>query len=127
MDKTTLVSVDAERGAEIVKALDERGLKVKVALWAWLDEYEDWRLILAPPQLDKLDLRQAYGKVNDVLAAAGFTVYNSPTKMIFRMSDFFIRQLRRRFSKVARVEGMRLGGQLIGDRWIEDAYVYRIS
>lgn len=24
-------------------------------------------------------------------------------------------------------KGMRLGGQMIGDRFIEDAYVYRIS
>jgi len=25
------------------------------------------------------------------------------------------------------VEGMRLGGQLVGDRFIEDGYAYRIS
>jgi hypothetical protein len=42
------------------------------------------------------------------------------------MTDPFVRQLRRRFGKAKSVEGMRLGGQLFGDRYIEDAYVYRI-
>jgi hypothetical protein len=35
--------------------------------------------------------------------------------------------LRRIFAKTKSVEGMRLGGQMIGDRFIEDAWVYRIS
>jgi hypothetical protein len=43
------------------------------------------------------------------------------------MTDPFIRALRRLFGKTKSVEGMRLGGQMIGDRFVEDAYVYRIS
>jgi hypothetical protein len=31
------------------------------------------------------------------------------------------------FGKANSVEGMRLGGQMIGDRFLEDAYLYRIS
>jgi hypothetical protein len=42
------------------------------------------------------------------------------------MSDPFIRALRRILAKAKSVEGMRLGGQLIGDRFVEDALVYRI-
>ena len=38
-----------------------------------------------------------------------------------------IRDLRRLFGKTAPVEGMRLGGQTIGDRFVEDAYVYRVK
>jgi len=47
--------------------------------------------------------------------------------MILPMTDAFIRGLRRIFAKAKDVEGMRLGGQMIGDRFLEDAYVYRIS
>ena len=43
------------------------------------------------------------------------------------MADPFVRELRRLFGKARSVEGMRLGGQMIGDRFVEDAYVYRIS
>jgi len=47
--------------------------------------------------------------------------------MIFPMSDPFVRNLRRIFRKTKSVEGMRLGAQTIGDRWVEEAYVYRIT
>jgi hypothetical protein len=43
------------------------------------------------------------------------------------MDEPFIRDLRRIFGKAASVEGMRLGGQTIGGRGLDDAYVYRIS
>ncbi len=43
------------------------------------------------------------------------------------MTDPFIKGLRKMFGKAKSVEGMRLGLQTIGGRFIEDAYVYRIS
>jgi hypothetical protein len=100
---------------------------VNVALWAFLAEYEDWRMVIAGRQFDALDLRDAYRLVHETLALAGFTARNTPPILILRMSDPFIRDLRRLFGKTKSVEGMRLGGQLIGDRFVEEAYVYRIS
>lgn len=50
-----------------------------------------------------------------------------PVVMILPMTDPFIKGLRRIFGKTKNVEGMRRGGQMIGDRFIEDAFVYRIS
>lgn len=47
--------------------------------------------------------------------------------MILPMADPFIKELRRLFGKTRSVEGMRLGGQMIADRFVQDAYVYRIS
>jgi hypothetical protein len=58
---------------------------------------------------------------------AGFPNDKTPPLMILPMSDPFIKALRKLFGKSKSVERMRLGGQMIGDRSIEDAYVYRIS
>jgi hypothetical protein len=102
-------------------------VKIGVALWACLSEYGDWRLIVASRQLDLLDLRAAYGVLNDLMNDAGITPARAPAVMILPMNDPFIRDLRRYFGKTKNVEGMRLGGQIFGDRFIEDAYVYRIS
>ncbi len=55
------------------------------------------------------------------------TVEKTPTILIPPTTDPTVRTLRRIFSKAKTVEGMRLGGQQIGKRWVEDAYVYRIS
>lgn len=127
MDKTALVSVDIERGREVLEALDSAKVKIAVALWAFLPEYEDWRLVISARQLDSLDLRHAYRRVNDSLSAAGLTPDKTPPILILSIHDPFISALRQIFGKTKSVAGMRLGGQLIGDRFLEDAFVYRIS
>ena len=127
MDKTALVSIALGRGSEILRILDRAGSKISVALWLFASEYEDWRLLLASRQFDRVHLRAAYGLVNDALSSAGLGAEKTPPILILPMSDPTVRDLRRIFSRAKSVEGMRLGGQLLGDRFIEDAYVYRIS
>jgi hypothetical protein len=127
MDKTLLVNLEIGRSLELLAALDKANLKVSVALWAYMSEYGDWRLVLSARQFDSLGIREAYRLLHSALDPAGFTPWNTPTVMILPMSDPFIRDLRRLFSKSKSVEGMRLGGQRIGDRFVEDAYVHRIS
>lgn len=127
MDKTAMVSIDIDTGAELVERLEQSKVKVAVALWAYLPEYGDWRMILSSRQFDSLDLRDALGLLHDSLDAAGITPERAPLVMILPMSDPFIRDLRRHFARAKSVEGMRLGGQMFGDRFIEDGYVYRIS
>jgi hypothetical protein len=127
MDKVALVNLDIERGAELVGALERANLKTAVALWAVLPEYEDWRLILAARQFDSPHAGGGYGLLVDALIAAGITAEKTPPIVILPMTDPFIKELRRLFGKTKRVEGMRLGGQMIGDRFIEGGYIYRIS
>ena len=127
MDQAAMVSIDIDRGSELLHILERAKLKVNVALWVFLSEYEDWRLLIAGPQFDTPDPRDAYGLVHESLAAAGFTPRTTPPILILPTSDPFIRKLRRLFGKTKSVEGMRLGGQMIDDRFVEDAYVYRIS
>ena len=99
MDKAALVSIDVERGSRILEILNDAGLQLEVALWAVLREYGDWRLVLSSRKFDAAGLKEAYGLLHDTLDAAGFTLE----------------------------EGMRLGGQSIGNRFIEDAYTYLVS
>ena len=127
MDKAAMVSLDIDRGAELLAAVDRAKLKVGVALWMYSSEYEDWRLVVSARQFDSRDLRDAYRLLHDSLAAAGFDAGKTPLVMILPMADSSIKELRRLFGKTKGVEGKRLGGQMLGDRFIQDAYVYRIS
>ena len=52
MDKAAIVSIDTSRGADIAGILDRAKVKVVVAIWVYLSEYEDWRLVLASRQFD---------------------------------------------------------------------------
>src|SRR5271157_3191242 len=50
LDKAVMVSIDISRGAELLNALELAKLKISVALWAYLSEYEDWRLVVSARQ-----------------------------------------------------------------------------
>ena len=126
MGQALLVTINVPLGANIVEALDHSDLAISVALWAYLSEYEDWRLVLASRKLDDANPLKAYGLVDAALQAAGISYQQTPTLLILRMSDLFIRDLRRTYGKFRNVEGMRLDGQLFGDRFIEDGIVYRV-
>ena len=126
MDQTALVAADFAAGLELVRALDRSTLSVSVALWLYSPEHEDWRFVLASRRLDEAEPSEAYGLVHDALTEAGVSLERTPALLILKMSDPFIRTLRRGFAKGRNVEGMRLGGQLIADRFVSDAVVYRI-
>ena len=125
MDQATLVGPDIDVGREAIEALDAAGIKTSVALLAVLPEFGDWRLLLSSPSLDQTHLLRAHEQVAAVLR--GEFVYRLPTIMIFPTKDSFIRELRRRFGKMKEATGMRLGGQKIGNRFIDSAYVYRVQ
>lgn len=127
MDKAALVSVDLEKGSRMLQILDDAGLDVKVALWAVLADYEDWRLVLSSRKFDARDLGKAYGLMHQALDAAGFPIEHTPTVVILRATDPFIKDLRKTFGKTRNVEGMRLHPQNIGNRFVDDGYVYRVS
>ena len=127
MNKTALVNVDIDTGAEVLSALDKADLKIKVAAWFQLPEYGDWRLVLAARSFDLPDLREAYGLIRKALEADEFPIERRPAILVMRTSEPLIRDLRRIFGKTKSVAGMRLGGQTIGDRFVEDGYVYRIA
>jgi len=127
MAEAALVNMELEAAAKIIEALDESDLKVNVALWAKLSEYGNSRLILASRYFDEESRIKAYGKVLDALRKKGVETHDDPALLVLRMKDPFIQEVRKLFGKTKSFAGMRLGGQSFGDRFVEDAYVYRIS
>jgi hypothetical protein len=127
MDKTAMVGFELGQGAEVVETLERANVKLNLAVWVVLSEYEDWRLVISSSHFDTPDPRDGYGRLFNLLRGAKIAAHRTPEIMILPTSDPFVRGLRRMFGKTKNVEGMRLGGQRFGDRFIQDAYVYRIS
>ena len=125
MDQATLVNLDVDAGAKVLEALDDAKLKVAVALWMESSDYSDWRLVLSSPAFDQTHPLKAYEQV--AMALHGHFPYDRPPILILPTKDPFIRELRRLFGKAHNVTGMRLGGQTIGNRFISNAYVYRVQ
>jgi hypothetical protein len=91
MGKTVLVGMDVEKGSKIVQILDDAGLHVKVALWAFLSDYEDWRFVLSSVKFDA-EPRRGYGLYHRALEAAGMTLEETPVIVILNSKDRFIRE-----------------------------------
>lgn len=127
MDKTALVSFDIENGREIVDALDRAGIAPKVALWAKLPEYEDWRLVIASDRLPQSGSLSGYSQINRAIQNARIPASKRPSIFLRSMDKPFIGALRQTFAKAKDVYGMRLGGQTFGDQYLEDGFVYRVS
>jgi hypothetical protein len=127
MDKTVLVVRDLANAAEILAALDRANLDIRVAVWAYLDEYPDWWLILASPRFDEGEIGDALGQVSDALKAAGIAYEKEPPIKILKMSDKTIRDMRKMYSKSKELEGRNIGYQSFGNRFIEEAIAYRIK
>ena len=123
--RQVLVTANFTSGQKLLAALDRSSLSISVALWLYSSTYEDWRFVLASRRLDTAAPADAYGLVHDALSAAGILLDQTPALMILKMSDPFIRDLRRQLSKIKDAEGLRLGNQQIGGEFVEDALVYR--
>lgn len=126
MGTETLVSFDIENGSKAIQALEEAGRAPDVALWAKLPDYEDWRLVIASDRLDQASQFTGYSQINDAMKKAGIPAHREPTIFLRPMKDPMIQSLRGRFATAKDTYGMRLGLQTFGDKYIEDAFVYRI-
>jgi len=118
------VSLDISEGAEVISALENHGISLQVALWMFTSEYEDGRLVIASEQLPS-GIREGYHKVVTILRQTFGRAL--PSIMIMRPDDPFVLDLRKRYSKMPHVSGMRIGGGSIGNRFVEDGYVYKIA
>ena len=125
MDQATLVNLDVPAGERILSALDAANLKVSIALWLLSEEHESWRLVFASPSFDQHSRLKAYEQIAG--AIENLEPYVFPLMYVLPMKDPFVKELRRLFGKAKSVEGMRLGGQMIGGKFVEAAYVYRID
>lgn len=126
MAATALVNFDIDNAQNAILALDAAGREPNVALWAKLPDYETWRLIVASEKLDQESPRAGYGQILDAFARSQIAIQRQPSVLLLPMSRPMIQELRRLFANAKDVYGMRLGGQTIGDKYIEEAFVYRI-
>lgn len=126
MGTETLVSFDVENGKEVVDALDRDGKTPNVALWAKLPDYESWRLVIASDHLDQDSQFSGYTEIIEAMDKAGIPMHRRPSIFMRPMNNPMIQALRGTFASAKDTYGMRLGGQMFGDKYLEDAFVYRI-
>ncbi len=147
----TATLVDLDIGRKIVAVLAQANIPISVAFWAYVPQIDEWQFFIATPLVDSRGPKAAYGQVLRTLHDAGMDP-QLPWRRIFLRSpkDPVLRSLEKQteipdgsisiteFETIPKgtpsvyyvtyapypSETFRILNEPVGDRFVEDAYVY---
>ena len=128
MAKTILVDSDKEAGKALIKKLDEASFDVRGALWFYLPDSEEWRLILASPAVDTRGPKEAYEQVQSQLQQSdqGHELSLQNISLV-SPNDNLIKLLKSAVRTGKAIANIRFTRSVINNVFIEDAYIYRLT
>lgn len=128
MDKTVLVEKDIEDGKRLVIALDESLFEVRAAMWFYLTDSDEWQLLVASPYVDENGPKKAYNFIQKELAKLSPASEISLKDIsVLSPKDDLISLLRIAIRTGPGISGIRFTRNVINNRLIEDAYIYRMQ
>jgi hypothetical protein len=124
MATAKLVESDIEIGRQIVATLTRASIPVRLYLWAFIPQIQEWQFIVATPLIDTKGPLAAYGDVNKALQKEG-VFEDVPMRRIFLKSpnDRVLKALEKE-SRAVPHEDYRVVNAPIMGSFVEDAYVY---
>jgi hypothetical protein len=126
MASETLVSTDIEKGRQVVRALDQRGVEVRSAFWYYLPDSGDWRLILALPLVDREGQRVGYERVQQTLVHEKQTGLPLSRISVVGSADLLPRAIASAITTPPKaLADIRFTHNVVDNVLIEDAYIYR--
>jgi antitoxin component of RelBE/YafQ-DinJ toxin-antitoxin module len=125
--KEQLTDEMIEAGAQLTQKLDELGLPISVAMWFFLSDVNEWRLLFASPQLSAEGPRAVYEKIEEARKALGTQADRLPLSAIGLMdaNHQLVQLLRNALQTPPGVSRVRFSKNVIDGHFIEDALIYR--
>jgi hypothetical protein len=125
--KEQLTDEMIEAGAQLTQKLDEIGLPISVAMWFFLPDINEWRLLFASPQLSVEGPREVYKKIEDARKALGAKAERLPFSAIGLMdtNHQLVQLLRIALRTGPGISRVRFSKNVINGHFIDDALIYR--
>ena len=131
MVKAALVEKDLAEGKRLIEALKESkpgwaSFRVRAAFWLYRNEWDEWRLVIATPLLEEKGRLATYAHLRRIL---GSIQSDLPRQKISIVSpqDPLVRAFRGALRIAPNPDGVRFTGSVVGDTYVEDAYLYRLA
>ncbi|MGG0592514.1 hypothetical protein ABEY80_22015 [Priestia megaterium] len=128
MDKILLVMNVFESGKRIVNALSKTNFNFDAALWLYNPESSHWNLIIASEELDHHGPRVIYQHIHETLKQENLnSLIDFSDISLVSPYDPLIQSLKNFRFETGQESEFRLTQITLGNSYIEDAYIYKIS
>jgi len=126
VDQATLVAEDIRSGASLIDALLASNFKVSAAFWIHEANTDNWRLVIASPEVRELGKERSYRRVQAVLQK-GDVAASIDLSRVMLLSDAdpevaYIRSLSRGDHATSLV--VPFSERIVGGRFVDSGYLY---
>jgi len=128
--KESLSSEMIVAGKTLTELLDNNHFAVTASLWFFVSEANEWRFIIATPEIKKIGLKESYEKVRSIIHEHLDDNFRIALKNISLVdtSDPLISLLKMVLqTDNKKISGVRFSQNMINGMLIEDAYIYRLT
>lgn len=125
--KEALTEEMIRTGASVVEALDRHNFIVDAALWLYLTDTNQWRLLVASPEVHVEGPRKAYTRLLHVMRNAHVHGVSLDNVAVLDSQDPFIRQFKGLVRTTRGISPQRFSRNTINGQFIEDALIYRMA
>jgi len=127
MDRKILVEKDINEGQRLIVALDKAGFQTKAAFWYYLTDSDEWRLFIGTPIEEQFGPIKAYGIIQNEIEKLSPPIELSLKDIsVLGSNDELISLLRIAVRTGPGISGIRFTRNVINNKFIDDAYIYRI-
>ena len=116
-------------GSDLIRRLDEAGLKVSGALWFYEPDSNDWRLIIVSPEVRAKGVKTVYKEVQAVVRSIPVeqSIISLKDISVVDPNDPLISTLKIAVQTGDAISGIRFSRNMINGTLIEDSYIYRLT
>ncbi len=116
-------------GSDLIRRLDEAGLKVSGALWFYETDSNDWRLIIVSPDVRAKGVKTVYEEVQSVVRATpdDHSIISLKDISVVDSDDPLISLLKIAIKTDNGISRIRFSRNMINGMLIEDSYIYRLT
>ena len=127
--KDQLTDAMVEAGAELTRKLGEAGLLIDAALWLFVPEINEWRLMFASPEVSAQGSRKVYAQIRDALEQLGDKASASPLSVIGLLDQNaeLVKDLKITLHTGSEIGRVRFSKNVMNGHFIEDALIYRVA
>ena len=128
MVTAVLVDRKIRLGEKLVAELDRDGFPLRAAFWQYLDEPDEWRLMIASALVDSKGPRAVYSRIHQVAAdsMSGDEVGLGELSVISPKHPL-VKLLKKAMRTGSNISGTRFSRSVIDGTFVEDIYIYRLE